>query len=104
MIHELKIFKSFADAIISGDKNFEVRHNDRGFQKGDKVRFKVEDNFDDYSEKREDHPISKKLYEITYVLNSWGINEGFVVFSIKEAADDNKEDQIQDLKDLKDNA
>lgn len=33
MIHELKILKSFADAIISGDKTFEVRHNDRGFQK-----------------------------------------------------------------------
>lgn len=93
MIHELKIFKSFADAIISGDKTFEVRHNDRGFQKGDKVRFNVED----HSEKSEDHPISKKLYEITYVLNSWGINEGFVVFSIKEAADDNKENQIQEL-------
>lgn len=91
MIHELKILKSFADAIISGDKTFEVRHNDRGFQKGDKVRFKVED----HSEKKEDHPISKKLYEITYVLNSWGINEGFVVFSIKEAADD----QLQELKD-----
>jgi hypothetical protein len=27
-------------------------------------------------------------------LNSWGINEGFVVFSIKEA-----EDQMQELKD-----
>lgn len=93
MIHELKIFKSFADAIISGDKTFEVRHNDRGFQKGDKVRFKVED----HSEKSEDHPISEKLYEITYVLNSWGINEGYVVFSIKEAADDNKENQIQEL-------
>ena len=87
MIHELKIYKSFADAIISGDKTFEVRHNDRGFQKGDKVRFKVED----LQEKREDHPISEKLYEITYVLNSWGINEGFVVFSIKEAADGNQE-------------
>lgn len=93
MIHELKILKSFADAIISGDKTFEVRHNDRGFQKGDKVHFKVEDP----PEKRENHPISKKLYEITYVLNSWGINEGFVVFSIKEAADDNKENQIQEL-------
>ena len=93
MIHELKILKSFADAIISGDKTFEVRHNDRGFQKGDKVRFKVED----LSEKREDHAISEKLYEITYVLNSWGINEGFVVFSIKEAADDNQENQIQEL-------
>ena len=43
----------------------------------------------------------KKEAEATYVLNSWGINEGFVVFSIKEAADDNKEDQIQELKDLK---
>lgn len=96
MIHDLKIFKSFADAIISGDKTFEVRHNDRGFQKGDKVRFKVEDHLENL-EKSEDHPISKKLYEITYVLNSWGINEGFVVFSIKEAAEDDKEDQIQEL-------
>lgn len=72
MIHELKILKSFADAIISGDKTFEVRHNDRGFQKGDKVRFKVEDN----SEKREDHPISKKSYEITYgIFVHLGFNE-----------------------------
>lgn len=29
MIHKLKIQEAFADAIVSGDKNFEIRENDR---------------------------------------------------------------------------
>lgn len=44
MTHELKILKSFADAVYSGDKTFEIRENDRGFQKGDKVIFKAVEN------------------------------------------------------------
>lgn len=39
MIHEIKILKQFADEIISGNKNFEVRKNDRGYQKGDLIKF-----------------------------------------------------------------
>ena len=38
MLHELKIDEPYFEQIISGAKNFEIRYNDRGYQKGDKVR------------------------------------------------------------------
>ena len=43
MTHELKIQKQWADAKLAGEKPFEIRRNDRGFQKGDIVRYKVVD-------------------------------------------------------------
>jgi ParB family chromosome partitioning protein len=35
MIHQLKTEKQFFEDILSGDKSFELRHNDRMFQVGD---------------------------------------------------------------------
>jgi hypothetical protein len=35
MIHELKILPEYFNAVISGEKTFEIRMNDRGFAKGD---------------------------------------------------------------------
>ena len=35
MVHQLKIEREFFDAVTKGDKNFEVRINDRDFQVGD---------------------------------------------------------------------
>lgn len=35
MIHELKILPEFFNAVISGEKTFEIRKNDRPFHKGD---------------------------------------------------------------------
>ncbi|MBR3961234.1 MAG: DUF3850 domain-containing protein [Clostridia bacterium] len=35
MIHELKILPEYFYAVISGEKTFELRVNDRNFQKGD---------------------------------------------------------------------
>ena len=38
MYHELKILPAFFDAVVRGDKKFEVRNNtDRGYQRGDMV-------------------------------------------------------------------
>lgn len=37
MKHELKILPPYYEAVISGNKTFEIRLDDRGFQKGDKV-------------------------------------------------------------------
>lgn len=37
-IHDLKIYPEHYNNVKSGSKTFEIRENDRGFQKGDKVR------------------------------------------------------------------
>ena len=34
-VHDLKILNDFADSIVAEDKTFEIRKNDRGFQKGE---------------------------------------------------------------------
>lgn len=81
MLHTIKILESFAKAVHAGDKTFEVRKNDRGYQKGDTVRFIV--LYDSDKCEMTDHPLSKKLYKITYVLNGWGIEDGYCVFGIK---------------------
>lgn len=35
MIHELKILPEYFNAVVSGEKTFEIRKNDRPFHKGD---------------------------------------------------------------------
>ena len=84
MIHELTLKESFCDAIYDGNKTFEIRENDRGFQTGDKVKFipRALSGVPMY------HKIENKLYEITYVLSGWGIKEGYIVFGIKEINED----------------
>jgi hypothetical protein len=37
MVHKLKTLPQYWDAVQRGDKNFEVRRDDRGFQRGDVV-------------------------------------------------------------------
>lgn len=76
-LHELKLSREFQDAVLSGEKSFEVRFNDRGFQKGDRVKFWVTDR------KNVDEPLDEKVYEITYVLSGWHIEPNYVVFGIK---------------------
>ena len=81
MTHVIKILESFTDAILLGQKTFEVRENDRGYQKGDVIWFSPVDK---HGNKVFDNNISTKKYEITYVLSGWGIKEGYVVFGIRE--------------------
>lgn len=89
-IHTLKLRVEFADAVEDGTKNFEIRENDRGFQKGDLVQFRVVTalgtHISMYGE------LEEKLYEITYVLSGWGLKNGYVVFGIKEVIEDGNDD------------
>lgn len=79
--HRIKILLNFCDDVLYGDKTFEIRENDRGYQKGDRVVFQPYEPF-------VKHPISDKVYEITYVLSGWGLKNGYVVFGIKEIKND----------------
>lgn len=78
--HKLKIPEQFADDVAMGYKNFEVRENDRGFQKGDTVEFQCVGMHGN----KLPHALDSKRYEITYVLNGWGIKNGYVVFGMRE--------------------
>lgn len=82
-VHKIKLQIGFCDAVLSGIKCFEIRRNDRGYQKGDYVQFIPVDEVGD----ERYHEVQNKTYLITYVLGGWGLLEGFVVFGIKEAQD-----------------
>lgn len=45
MHHVIKIEQQYLDAIVEGSKTFEIRLNDRGYQKGDTVTLKGLHNF-----------------------------------------------------------
>ena len=82
MLHELKIEKQFADAVLDGRKTFELRKNDRGFNAGDLVRFEVVEHGVAFTFRCDDHPLNGEVYRIGYVLSGWGLEEGYVAFSI----------------------
>ena len=42
--HKLKLNIDFCDDVLSGRKNFEIRKNDRDYQKGDHIKFIPIDN------------------------------------------------------------
>jgi ASC-1-like (ASCH) protein len=75
--HKLKLRHEFWDAVMDGSKCFEIRNNDRGFQKGDTVRFIYVDELGVETYKK-----SKETFEITYVLSHEWIKHGYVVFGI----------------------
>ena len=79
-LHKIKLREEFCDAVLNGEKTFEIRYNDRGYQKGDHIRFipikSVGTHFW--------HAIEDKEYEITYVLGGWGLEDNYVALAIKE--------------------
>lgn len=81
-VHNIKLNIEFCDAVLNGEKTFEIRENDRGYQKGDHIRFKPVP-LSPY-QSLPHHAIEKREYEITYVLNGWGLKDGFVALAIKE--------------------
>lgn len=82
--HKIKLLLNFCDDVLSGNKPFEIRENDRGYQKGDRVVFEPYNPSDPFVKRL----ISDKVYEITYVLNGWGLKNGYVVFGIREVEND----------------
>ena len=84
--HEIKLNIEYADAVLCGDKNFEVRLNDRGYQKGDRVIFNVISGIIE-----KNHPLNDITFEITYVLGSFkGLADGWVAFGIKPVEGNNE--------------
>lgn len=73
--HELKTRPAYFDAIRSRDKKFDVRRDDRGFQKGDTLVLR------EWSPERVGYTGNEERRTIKYVLTGGqlGIEPGYVV-------------------------
>lgn len=77
MIHELKIFPEFFEAVISGKKTFEVRKADRPYAVGDMLALNEFDpNIPGYTD-------NSCLVYVDYILSGDYCKEGYVTMSIK---------------------
>jgi len=78
MIHELKTFPDFFNAVISGKKTFEVRKADRDFRVGDMLAL------NEYDPEAKVYTRNSCLVYIDYILsNEEYTKSGYVVMSIK---------------------
>lgn len=80
---ELKIKYIYFKEIINNNKTFELRKNDRNFEVGDIVSFKVIDKELNEVEKEQE----KNKYKVIYVLKNvpeYGLNNEYCIFSIKK--------------------
>lgn len=90
MLHEIRINIVYADAIIDGRKNFEVRFNDKGYNAGDQVKFKVYDGAYHMNK----HALDGRIYDITYVHSGLGVKRDYVVFGIRAVEERSVKDEI----------
>lgn len=81
-VHKLKTWPTYWDAIESGEKTFEVRRNDRGFQTGDIVELMRcdEDKIGAWIQR---HVVPLR-FRIGWILQGgqFGIEPGYCVFSL----------------------
>lgn len=79
-IHELKIAPNFFQQVACGNKTFEIRKDDRAFQKGDHVILK---EFNESAGYLESHKYTGQTVsaEIGFV-TAFQQKEGYVVFSL----------------------
>lgn len=82
MTHDLKTWKAYFYRVQSGEKNFELRKNDRDFQSGDTVRLHCWDEvLGNYVKEYE--VITRR---IGYILHAedMGLQKGYVIFSLED--------------------
>jgi hypothetical protein len=82
MEHNLKVQAKWLARILTKEKTFEVRNNDRDYQVGDTIRYLPlkDDNVDVYKIRS---PLP--AYKIIYVHSGLGMADGYVVLGITES-------------------
>lgn len=84
MEHELKILPQYFAAVKSGEKTFELRKNDRGYEVGDTLLLK---KFVLREEPKKSYYTGDKIIkEISYILEGgqYGLEEGCCVLGLKD--------------------
>lgn len=90
--HELKTEYHCFQAVKAGDKPFEVRYNDRFYQKGDILVLKcLTKDATTYS-----HAEQPLRFRVTFVLSGerWGLRDGFVALGMQSLKDAPKEHRV----------
>lgn len=79
MTHDLKTWTKYFQRIFTGQKNFELRKNDRNFVVGDTLRLQ------EWDEKTGVYSGREIFVTVTYILEGgqFGLENGFVIMSIK---------------------
>lgn len=81
--HYIKLNEKYCNAVYEGDKTFEIRRNDRGYQKGDRIVFQSVND----AGLTVPHEVNRQAYMITYLLHGYGLQDGYCVFGIKPWCD-----------------
>lgn len=89
-VHKIKLNIEFCDAVLNGEKTFEIRKDDRCYQNGDRIKFIPTTSGSCFPIGYETvwHPVADREYEITFVLHGWGLEEGYAALAIKEVKND----------------
>lgn len=74
--HELKIWPEFFEPIMTGEKTFELRWDDKGFRAGDALWLREWMQRDGVYTGRE---ITKR---VTYLLGGFGLERGYVCMAL----------------------
>ncbi len=83
MVHELKTWETYFNALESGEKNFELRKNDRGFLVGHQLLLR------EYNQHTQNYTGRTLRRKITFVLEGseaeiFGLKPGFCILALKE--------------------
>ena len=79
-LHELKIKEEYFNAILRGEKTFELRKNDRDYEVGDLIHFIKTDGLEYFNH-------SKDTYRIIYILKNvpeYGLKKDYCILAIKK--------------------
>jgi len=77
MQHKLKTLPEFFSAIVSKEKNFECRYDDRCFNVGDSLML--------YEYDGKDYTGVYCIRRVTYILRNFtGLKEGYVIMALTE--------------------
>ncbi len=74
MMHELKILPKYYEEVKAGNKNFELRKNDRGYMKNDTIRLRAWDG--EYLDKA---PLERTIRYILQDCPEYGLMDGYCI-------------------------
>ena len=80
IVHKLKTWPSFFESMISGEKTFELREDDRFFKVGDQLDLR------EYDPAEEKYTGRMLLVEVTYILGKNPLVDlgDYIIMSIKK--------------------